>query len=104
MGLISLVNAIDRLLSVTFPGWYFNLKWHYSLFLSSTVIASIIPCYVASLLGSLHARDLVYGLCSLQQSVTIEMSVILRVIRVISSIIAALLYIPIIICLRRVKK
>lgn len=104
MGLISLVNAIDRLLSVTFPCWYFKLKWHYAIFLSSSIIVALIPCYTASLFGSLHAEDLVLGLCNLQLSVTPNMAAILRIIRILSSLIAAILYIPIIICLRRVKR
>lgn len=103
VGLVSLANATDRLLSVFKPVQYFYWSRKYAFILGAFAFAGVIPVYIISLLGAYETKDtLVNGLCLLQYAVVPLMYSGMRMVRIVSSIVGALLYIPILFKLKQV--
>lgn len=104
VGLISLATSIDRLLSVFKPVQYFHWSRKYAYFMGFLAFAGVIPVYIISLIGAYETRDtFVNGLCLLQYALVPVMYSSMRMVRICSSIIGALLYVPILFKLKQVE-
>ncbi|KAK0400020.1 hypothetical protein QR680_003313 [Steinernema hermaphroditum] len=97
-GILALITSIDRFISVFFPLKYIKIRSdRYFLMLVAILIIATTPTTVLSYLYSYHngnEKD-VNAMCLLVQGVTSEMFQILRAIRILTTIIAVVLYIPI---------
>uniref|UniRef100_A0AC34QJ44 G-protein coupled receptors family 1 profile domain-containing protein n=1 Tax=Panagrolaimus sp. JU765 TaxID=591449 RepID=A0AC34QJ44_9BILA len=103
VGLISLATSIDRLLSVFKPVQYFHWSRKYAYFMGFLAFAGVIPVYIISLIGAYETRDtFVNGLCLLQYALVPVMYSSMRMVRICSSIIGALLYVPILFKLKQI--
>uniref|UniRef100_A0A1I7YIT9 G_PROTEIN_RECEP_F1_2 domain-containing protein n=1 Tax=Steinernema glaseri TaxID=37863 RepID=A0A1I7YIT9_9BILA len=97
-GILALITSIDRFISVFFPLKYIKIPAdRYFLILVTTLIAATTPTTVLSYVYSYELgpeRD-VNAMCLLVQGVPSEMFMALRAIRIICTIMAVLLYVPI---------
>ncbi|KAE9548486.1 hypothetical protein FO519_008302 [Halicephalobus sp. NKZ332] len=105
VGLISLANSVDRLLSVLVPLKYFQWSRNYSFAIGIAVLICIVPTYVLSFFDSESSKDtLVSGLCLLQYAISSGMYTGMRLVRISSSMFGAFLYIPILMKLKQIVK
>ncbi|VDK53277.1 unnamed protein product [Anisakis simplex] len=104
-GIISLFVALDRAVSVFYPIKYLKLPPHYPLVLFVTSFSAIIPAYVTSYMAVIPSR---YernqsGMCFLKDTLPDNCYAILRWIRIVTSILAIAVYIPIACKIRKVR-
>ncbi|KHN73673.1 hypothetical protein Tcan_13052 [Toxocara canis] len=105
-GILSLSIAIDRLLSVFAPVRYILLPPYYPLLLFLCSFLSTAVGFVFTYIANYGTRNLleVSAECSLAEVVTPNMFKALRYIRIVTSLIGAILYIPVGYRLRQIIK
>ncbi|TMS38572.1 hypothetical protein L596_005267 [Steinernema carpocapsae] len=97
-GILALLTSFDRFFSVFFPLKYIKVQADRYFFLLITVlILSTVPTTVLSYVYSYQngTKKDVNGMCLLVQGVTKDMFLVLRATRILTTIIAVLLYVPI---------
>uniref|UniRef100_A0A914EK80 G-protein coupled receptors family 1 profile domain-containing protein n=1 Tax=Acrobeloides nanus TaxID=290746 RepID=A0A914EK80_9BILA len=102
--MITLISAIDRMISVFLPTKYIQLSVRYAYLLVFCSFICVIPTFVISAITSsyFNVEYNVPKICNLQNGVTVEMFQVLRGIRIVATITGAVMYLPISIKVYRV--
>uniref|UniRef100_A0A7E4VVA9 G_PROTEIN_RECEP_F1_2 domain-containing protein n=1 Tax=Panagrellus redivivus TaxID=6233 RepID=A0A7E4VVA9_PANRE len=105
MGLMAMANALDRLFMITFIGKYKKFGLFYPICIFGVVLLCCLPTTITALITVLAAPyELVQGNCLVRSAIPNWLYIVLRSIRIMTTLIAALLYLPILIKIRKTLK
>uniref|UniRef100_A0A7E4VW77 G_PROTEIN_RECEP_F1_2 domain-containing protein n=1 Tax=Panagrellus redivivus TaxID=6233 RepID=A0A7E4VW77_PANRE len=103
MGVIALANALDRLYLITFPGKYHKLTLAYPFFVVGGALLCCVPTTATAFVTVISsASDPELGNCLVQDTIPKWLQFLLRIIRIVTTVVAIPLYLPIIIKIKKV--
>uniref|UniRef100_A0A7E4VB22 G_PROTEIN_RECEP_F1_2 domain-containing protein n=1 Tax=Panagrellus redivivus TaxID=6233 RepID=A0A7E4VB22_PANRE len=97
MGLLILANVIDRYILVSRPGKYYKLTAKYPLMLLLIIAICCAPTTIAAFIEAFTSTQgpTELGICVLQGAISRRIQIIIRSIRILTSLLAAVFYMPI---------
>uniref|UniRef100_A0A7E4VBN7 G_PROTEIN_RECEP_F1_2 domain-containing protein n=1 Tax=Panagrellus redivivus TaxID=6233 RepID=A0A7E4VBN7_PANRE len=95
VGIISLLTCIDRLIAVTYPTKYYTFTSRYAFAVTVLAFLLTVPTTVISGIKSYNVRNIhdVTSICIMNQAITIDMSYVLRGIRITCMVAGACIYV-----------